>query len=399
MHRTTVWIGALLLAACAKPNEYVAPPPPVVTVARPEVRDVVQHVEFSGTTAPHKVVEIRARVKGFLSEITYDAGALVEKGAALFKIDPAEYEAAVLAAEADVESAKADLAAAETAIRAAEARLALAETAVAKLEKAYESRAVSEIMVLEVRAKRDVASAELDNAKAHRDVAEARVGVTESRLVRARLDLSYTTIRAPMAGRVATWLVFPGDLVGAGEPTLLTTMVNDDRIWCYFDITERWLLQTQAAVREKADRQAKAGDVPVGLALTNEEGFPHTGVADYADPVVDPETGTLRVRAVFDNADGVIPGGAYARIRIPIRELKGALLVTERAVSSDQGGDFVLVVGAGDKVERRDVKLGPKEGQKIVVLEGLEAEDGVIVSGLQRARPGAVVRPEAQEKS
>ena len=268
MYRTTVWMSAVLLAACAKPNEYVAPPPPTVTVASPAVKDVIEHVEFSGTTAPHKVVEIRARVKGFLAEIAYAAGTLVKEGDVLFRIDPAEYEAAVLAAEADVESAKADLAAAETAIRAAEASLALAETAVAKLEKAYESRAVSEIMVLETQAKRDVASADLDNAKAHRDVAKAGVGVAASRLVRAKLDLSYTTVRAPMSGRVGTWQVFQGDLVGAGEPTLLATMVNDDRIWCYFDITERWLLQLRAAVRTK-DRQTEKREVSVALALVS----------------------------------------------------------------------------------------------------------------------------------
>jgi len=391
-------LGLLLLVACAKPNEYVAPPPPAVTVAPPERRDVIDYVEFTGTTAATKVVEIRARVKGFLAEIAYEPGRHVEKDTVLFQIDRVEYEATVDAAEADVRSAKADLAAAETAIRSARASLKLAETAVKKLERAYKERAVSEILVLEVQAKREVADAELENAVARRDVAKAHVGVAEARVTRARLDLGWTTIRAPLAGRVAKWNVNVGDLVGAGDPTLLTTVVNDDKIWCYFDVAERWILSFRKSVDETLDRKSDISDLVVEMALITDEGYPHKGRGDYREPVVDADTGTMRVRAVFDNPDGMIPPGAFTRVRVPIAERKGALLVAERAVGQDQVGSFLLVVNAEDKVERRAIKPGAQHGHQVVVLEGIEESDRIIVSGLQRARPGATVKPETAEK-
>lgn len=391
-------VGLLLLAACAKPNEYVAPPPPAVTVAPPERRDVVDYAEFTGITAATKVVEIRARVKGFLKEIKYQPGRDVAKDAALFRIDPVEFQATVEAAEADVESARADLAAAEAAIKSAQASLGLAETAVKKLERAYEQRAVSEILVLEVRAKRDVAAADLESAVKRRDVAQARVGVAESRLTRAKLDLGWTTIRAPIAGRVAEWKVNVGDLVGAGEPTLLTTMINADKIWCYFDVPERWALMVRETFAKSMAQGATISDLVVEMALITDEGYPHKGRGDYVEPTVNTDTGTLRTRAVFDNPDHVIPPGAFTRVRVPIADRKGALLVPERAVSQDQSGSFLLVVNAEDVVERRDVELGAQHGDRTVVLKGIGESDRVIVSGLQRARPRAKVKPETAEK-
>jgi len=386
------------LAACAPKNEYVAPPPPTVTVATPETRDVVDYLELPGSTAPHKVVEIRARVKGFLAEILYQPGALVEKDTVLFRIDPAEYEASVRSAEADLASAKADLASAEAGVKSAEARVALAETAVQKLEKAYESRAVSEIQVLEVQAKRDVSRAELDHARAQCDVAHAYIAVVESRLERARLELGYTTLRAPMRGYVAMWNKDVGALVGAGDPTLLTTIINDEKVFCSFDVAEGEALALRRAQEEKGGPRNR-NDVTIGLALTGEEGFPHTGHPDYVEPTVNPETGTLRVRAVFDNPDRAIPPGTFARVRIPIAERKGALLVTERAVSVDQNGSFLLVVNAEGTVERHDVELGGRHGPMVHVVKGVNSGDRVIVSGLQRARAGAKVNAEPAKNS
>jgi RND family efflux transporter MFP subunit len=309
-----------------------------------------------------------------------------------------EYEAAVEAAEADLRSAQADLAAAQTAIKSARAALKLAETAVSKLERAYKERAVSEILVLEVQAKREVAEAELENATARRDVAKAHVGVAESRLTRAKLDLGWTTIRAPLAGRVAEWNVNVGDLVGAGDPTLLTTVLNADRIWCYFDVPERWALRVREKFAESVSKGATISDLVVEMALITDEGYPHVGRGDYVEPTVNAETGTLRTRAVFDNPNHVIPPGAFTRVRLPIAARKGALMVAERAVGQDQGGSFLLVVDSEDKVERRDVELGASHGHQVVVLEGIGENDRIIVSGLQRARPGATVKPETAEK-
>ena len=388
-------LGLLLLAACAQKNEYVPPPPPAVTVAPPERRDVIDYAEFTGTTMAHKVVEVRARVKGFLAKIDYEPGSLVEKGTALFEIDPAEYLAGVQSADADLRSAQADLTVAEASIKSKEAGVALAETAVQKLEVAYKSKAVSEILVLETKAKRDVAQADLEGAKAQREVARARVGVAEAHLSQARLTLGYTKIAAPMSGRVAMWNVEVGALVGAGDPTLLTTIINDDKIYCHFDIAERWLLQVRKQFREATGRDARPGEVPVRIALVNEEGFPHEGRVDYADPTLDPDTGTVRVRAIFDNAERLLPSGAFVRVQVPVAQRKGALLVTERAVGQDPGGAYLLVVNSSDTVERRDVEIGARHGDQVVVLEGLRESERVIVVGLQRARPGARVRPEA----
>ena len=389
----------LLLAACAKPNEYVAPPPPVVTVAPPERRDVTVYAEFTGTTAPHKTVEIRARVKGFLTEILYEPGRLVEKDAVLFRIDPTEYEASVRSAEADLRSAQADVAAAAAAIKSREASLALAVTAVKKLERAYEAKAVSEILLLEVKAQQMVAEANLETAKAERDVAQARAGVAAARLERARLDLGWTTIRAPMRGRPAMWVAEVGSLVGAGDPTLLATMVNDEKIFCSFDLSERWIRDMRETLTQTLGRQATVSDLVVEMGTSGEEGFPHRGRGDYVEPTVDASTGTLRMRAVFDNPDRKIAGGAFARVRFPVARRPGALLVTERAVGQDQSGSFLLVVDEKNVVARRGVKLGARQGNQVVVLEGIEESDRIIIAGLQRVRPGVTVKPETAQGS
>ena len=395
----TPLLALVLAAACAEPNEYVAPPPPAVTVAPPAQRDVIEYAEFTGTTEAYREIEIRARVRGFLAEILYKPGELVEKDTVLFRVDPAEYDAAVASAEADRTRAIAELAAAETRITAEEAQLALAETAVQKLERAYKAEAVSEILVLETRAKRDVARAAVKSARDQRDVAKASVGVAEARLTRAKLDLEWTEVKAPIRGRVAMWEVEVGGLVSVGFPTLLTTIISDEKVYCHFDASERWVLEIRKRMREKYGSAGRPSDIVVELALMTEEGYPHKGLGDYVEPTVDADTGTLRVRAIFDNADRILPVGAFARVRIPIGKRSGALLVTERAVGSDQAGDFVLVVDDKGVVGRRDVKLGPRDGTEVVVLEGIARDDRVIVAGLQRARPGATVKPEPAKNS
>ncbi|MHC4958161.1 MAG: efflux RND transporter periplasmic adaptor subunit [Planctomycetota bacterium] len=384
---------ALCLAACAQKNEYVPPPPPSVTVAPPASRTVIAYAEFTGATEPTRVVEIRARVKGFLKEIKYQAGAVVEAGTILFEIDSAEYDANLQQATADVGRAKADLKAAEAEVKSAKASLELAETTVTKLEQAYKSRAVAEIVVIEAKARADVAKAQVDATVAKVGVAQSQVGVAEARRKRAALDKQWTVVKAPMKGTVGMWQVQVGDLVSAGT-TLLATMVNDKQVWCWFNVSESMFLSA-ARAREAEGRPPEVRRITVDLARAGDEGFPFEGRGDYIDPQLDKETGTLRLRAIFDNPDKMLVGGLFVRVRIPIDTLENALLVTERAIGNDQSGSFVLVVGAEDKVERRDLKLGPVDGSEVVVLEGLKAGDRVIVAGLQRARPGAVVKPEA----
>jgi len=389
---------ALLLAACAPKNKYVAPSPPTVTVATPTVKDVIDYREFTGNTRGHRVVEIRCRVRGFLKEIRYEPGTEVKKDDILFELDQDVYQAAVESAAADLKSAQSDLAASEAAIKSEEAALALAETAVKKLEQAYKSRAVAEIQVLEVKANRDVEIAQVEQTRARRDVAKAGVSVAQAKLDRANLDLGFTRVKAPMAGVVAMWNIERGSLVEAGS-TLLTTMVNTDKIFAYFNASERWIEQVRKQLRKQLGRQGEARDLPVFLALMTDEGFPHKGRGDYVDPEIDSETGTLRLRAVFDNESRQLMSGAFVRIRIPMADRKGAILITERALGNDQSGTFVLTVNDQGVVERRDLEIGARHGQEVVVLKGLKKEDRVIVSGLQRARPGAKVTAEtASEK-
>jgi RND family efflux transporter MFP subunit len=184
-----------------------------------------------------------------------------------------------------------------------------------------------------------------------------------------------------------------GTLVGANESTLLASMVDDDKVFVDFDVPELWI---QRVRKSKEAKQDKGGiqSLVVQCALPTDEGFPHEGRGDYVAPAVDRNTGTLRVRAVFENAGRKLLTGSYVRVRFPLAQRKGALLLPRRAVSSDQAGDYVLVVDGSDTVKRADVVLGADHGKRVVILEGLKADDRVIVRGIQRARPGAKVTPE-----
>jgi len=354
--------AATIQSGCGERNVYAPPPPPAVTVASPVRRDVTDWVEFTGQTAPFLRVDIRARVKGFLKEILYDPSRPVAKGALLFRIDPAEYQAALNSARAELRSREADL--------------TLADATVKRYETAYETRAVSEVQLLEARAKRDVA--------------EAAVNAADAAVKHAELELGYTRIEAPISGHISEKQVDVGNLVGASEPTLLATLVHDEKIYAYFNVPE------QDVLRARSSRTRPPGEKPgiqCEMALATDTGFPHVGEVDYADPEIDKATGTLRVRAVFENPNRDILPGLFVRVRIPLGTLKDALLVPESAIGADQAGRFVLVVNPENVVELRLVKLGPREGDMHVILKGIQAEDRVIVNGLLRARPGLKVNP------
>jgi len=362
-------LAACLSASCGGGNEYIAPPPPVVEVSKPERRDVTDYLEFTGTTEAVAMVEIRARLKGFLESIHFDEGDYVEEDALLYVIDRSEYQAAVDRAVGT-----------ESRRRAA---LGLAQATLDRLAEAVKTQAVSELEVIEARAKRDEAEASV----------AAAVAQTET----ARLELSYTEVRAPLAGRVGRSLVDPGNLVGAGENTLLTTLVQYDPIYADFDASERQILaigeETSDAADEK-DRLARIRTIPLELGRTNDDGYPIHGNLYYTDLAVDPETGTFLMRGVFPNPQPLklIPG-LFVKVRMPYHAREDALLVPERAFGMDQGGDYLLVVGEGDVVAQHRVELGARIDGMRVVLSGVEADDRVIVEGLLRARPGAKVTP------
>ncbi len=266
----------------------------------------------------------------------------------------------------------------------------LADATLKRKESAYKQKAVSELAVLEARA-------QLSKTK-------AQVKEAEANLVSAQLELSYTEIHAPVSGRISRNLVDEGNLVGAGgDKTLLATLVNYDPVHVYFNMDERTLLRFKSHLRDEG-KDISVDPVEIDLALEGDTGYPHKGMGDYLSNEMDLSTGTIVVRAKFDNKDLYIIPGLYAKIRIPISVKKDALLVPEVALSQDQRGRYLLVAGADGTVEYRSVETGPLVDGKRVIKKGLQKDDNVIVNGIQRARPGAKVtaktatKPAAQSK-
>ncbi len=351
------------LSGCQQSQEFVEPPPPPVTVARPLQQAVTVYHEFTGTTEAIESVEIRARVTGFLDSIHFRPADDVVQGELLFVIEQEPYKAALDRAKATLES------------RIADHRLAKATAR--RKEGALKANAISKLEVLQAQAEVLTAAAAIDEAKA--DVRNAEI------------DLSYTEIRAPISGRIGRNLVDEGNLVGAGEQTLLTTIVRYQPMYAYFTINERDLLRYQ-----ENNRKARGTYEPVfELGLANEKGYPHVGSLDYIDNRVDETTGTITVRGEFPNKSGRMVPGLFARIRVPDPTRIEALLVPENALGRDQRGTYVLVANSENVVEYRLLQVGAQvDGGLRIVEKGLQPEDWVIVKGIQRARPGAKVAPE-----
>jgi RND family efflux transporter MFP subunit len=346
-----------------KKNTYVPPPPAGVTVSKPLVKTVTTYAEFTGTTEAKESVEIRPRVEGYLKKILFTPSSYVKEGDLLFVIDPRPYEAKLKEAQA------------ELLVRRAE--LELAKTTLTRKENAYKDRAVSEVDVIEARAKKEQADAQVESAKASVETAQ--------------LNLNYTHITAPINGRIDRSLVDKGNLVGAGTPTLLATIVNDDPMYAYFTVSERDLLYYQEHSKAKEfslDTRQKAF-----LGLSNQADYPYKGNIDYVDNRLQATSGTMQVRAVFNNENHWLLPGLFARISVPLGQEENALLVPDQALGVDQQGEYVLVVTKDNKVEYRSVTTGILDNGMRVIADGLEADDRVIVKGLQKARPGAEVTP------
>lgn len=353
----------LCLSGCSQPNTFVAPPPPEVTVAAPDVETVTVYQTAPGRLQATDVVEIRARVSGYLELIAFEDGQRVEQGQALSVIEPEPYRVALQAARAELDGAK--------------AKREIATTAYDRRKRVFDkSGAVSQIDVLE--------------AKADLDVATAAVLAAESAVTQAALNLSYTTNRAPVDGRVSRKRVSEGNLVGGGEATLITTLVVEDPIYLYFNASERQLLSWIDKYGRTSPENAP--EAKMQLRLANGTVYPHKGQVNFLDNRVDPETGTIEIRAIFPNNDGVLIPGLYADLLAPdVRT--DAVLVPDLCIQRDIGGSYVLLVGAEDKVESRYVTMGPKVGDRRIIEDGLGGTEQVIVRGLQRARPGIPVTP------
>lgn len=363
------WLMVLTLAmvvsaGCKRqPVAFTPPPPAEVTVAKPSKRMVPIALEYSGTVRGYEEVEVRARVRGFLEKKHVQDGKRVTKGELLFSIDPRTFEATLARAKADQAAREADL--------------RLAEITFERTQQAGASNAVSKI--------------EVDRAQAQRDAALAQVEQAKAVVRSAELDLEFTQIKAPISGRIGFVPVEVGDLVGATEPTLLARLINDEKVYATYDMEERTILESRKANQNRRPGEDGRPNLLVRLGMSNEVGFPHEGYFDRADNAVNPQTGTIRVESIFDNKDGTILPGAYVRVQ-PVYGEREAMTVPDVAVMLDQRGRYVLVVGAGNKVERRDVRVGDVVDRQRIIVEGLDESANVIVNGLQRARPGVEVR-------
>ena len=345
-------------------------PLPKVTVAPVEERFVTEFEEITGRVDSAETVDLRARVSGHLETVNFQAGQVVAKGDVLFTIDPRWHRAQFELARAQAEQAR-----------------ARAEVAEREAKRANDLLAASAISSEEAEAKRSRAI-ETRAAVASADAAYAI----------AKLDLEHTEVRAPIAGRVSRALVTSGNLVSGapGNATLLTTIVSTGEAFVYADLDEGTVLKFQRLQRENR-LVTQQGRVPVELQLADETGYPRRGFIESTDNRLSSATGSLSVRLVFSNPDGALLPGLYARVRIPVSAPQRALLISDRAVGTDQSQKFVFTVGENNTVVYRSVKLGGAIEGKRIVRDGLHAGDQIVVNGLQRVRPGMTVAPALEQ--
>jgi multidrug efflux system membrane fusion protein len=351
-----VGAAAGLVSGCSHASALTqAAPPPAVTVAPVEQKDIVEWTEFTGRTEPVESVEIRPRTSGYIQEMRFQSGQLVHKGDVLFIIDPRWNQATFDQRQAEYDQAKGE---------ADRTDLLLKNNAISAEE-----------------------------AEARR----ARYAGAKAALESARLDLEFTQVRSPIDGRVSRALLTEGNYVSgaAGSATLLTTVVSVDPVYVYASVDEDTLLKFNRLVEAKQLGTGDGGKIPVELELADEAVFPHRGSIESFDNQLDPNTGSILLRAVFPNGDGRIVPGLFARIRIPLSEKHPALLVDERAIGTDQANKFVLTLTPTNTVAYQAVTLGPTIEGKRLIRSGLVAGEEIVVSGLQRVRPGMAVLPEA----
>jgi len=373
-----VLAAALLTAGCG--GEEIVRQAPEVTVAQPVIRPVQPYVDFTGTTRAVESVEIRARVGGVLEQQLFAPSDIVDVGDVLFNIEPEQYRAARDESVAMLRSAVADS--------------ALKESNLERVQIAIETDAVSR--------------QDLDRAQASRDAAVAAVLGARARLVRAQLDYDYTSVRSPIVGQVGRRQVDPGNLVGYGEQTLLTTVNRLRPLHVYFNAPE-WVVLQMLRQMEGAGAAGDLDDpnalerrptvsVLVGTAA-DEDRFPFEGYIDFIGNTVDPSTGTIELRAVFENENLQLFPGLFVRVRAMAVQTQDALLIDERAVGTDLGGKYVYLVGDENIVERRYVQVGqPQPDGTVVIEEGLEADETYVSNGLLRARPGLPVTPRTEDE-
>jgi RND family efflux transporter MFP subunit len=361
-------LSLFLLTACEQ-NTFVPPPPPKVDVAMPVQRAVTTYFDATGNTAAIKSVDLVARVQGFLQSIDYQDGTFVKEGTTLFTIEPETYKL-------KLEQAQAAEAGAQASLKQAEA----------------DFRRQSDLVQRQA-----VSQATLDNSTSTRDNAQANLQQAQVNTRIAALNYSYTNVTAPFDGVVSAHLVSIGNLVGAGSPTQLATIVQLDPIYVNFNVNEQDVLRIREDARKRGMTVNEIRQLPIEVGLQTDTGFPHKGKLDYVSPSLNQSTGTLPVRGVLPNPDRVLLPGFFVRIRVPFDEQKDALLVPDTALGADQAGRYVLIVNGDNVVEQRKVQTGQLEGELRVIESGLKGDDKVVIAGLLRAIPGQKVDPQLQK--
>jgi RND family efflux transporter MFP subunit len=361
----------LLVVGCSESpqKQAAAPPPPAVTVANPVKRVVIDQDEYIGRFVAVDSVEIRGRVSGYLDRIDFTDGQMVKQGDLLFTIDRRPFQTTL-------DQAKANLA-------QSRANLAFAEADLARGAQLVRQSTITEQT--------------FDQRTQVKRVAEASVQAQEAAVRQASLDLEFTELKAPVAGRIGDRRVSPGNLVTggtAGNTSLLATIVSTDPIRFEFTFDEASYLRYERLAQGGREVTSRDGSVIVALKLIDEQDFPHQGRMDFVDNVIDRSSGTIRGRAVFSNADGVFTPGMFARVRVPGSPSYNALLVSDAAIGTEQTRKYVLVVDSDNVVRMKYVTLGQSFNNLRVIKSGLQENDRVIVNGLMRARPNQKVNPQ-----
>lgn len=360
-------MGSLsLLSACGEPS---AQPPqqmaPAVSVAAVIHQRITEWDEFTGRLEAPESVSLRPRISGYIDSIGFKEGAIVKAGQPLFYIDDRSYKAEVRRLEAELADVN--------------SQLKLAKSTFVRANELTENNAISVELF-------DSRAADLEQAK-------ARLRSTSAALEIAKLNLSYTKVTAPITGRISRAQITAGNLVSAGQ-TELTTIVSVNQVYAYFDADEQTYLKYIKLAREGTRPSSREVKNPVYMGLANESGFPHEGYIDFIDNQVNPATGTIRGRAVFENPEGNFIPGLFTRIKLVGSASYDGILIDDKAIATDLGNKYVMVLDADNKVQYRAITLGEKLNGLRIVKSGLNAGDSIVVNGLQRVRPGAQVVPE-----
>jgi RND family efflux transporter MFP subunit len=352
----------ILSAGCKQSTQAPAPPPPPVTVARPIHKEIVEWDDYTGRTEAVESVQIRPRVSGYIDQITFKEGQLVKPGDVLFVIDQRPYKHVL-----DQDKASLDKADAQRQLKVAN---------LARAQQLFQNKVTSK--------------EEHDTSVAERNEAEAEFAQAQASLNSAQLNMDFTEVKSPILGRISRQLVTRGNLVQA-DSTVLTTVVSVDPIYAYFNIDERTVQKYYNRIQSGQLQDPRVSAMPVYLQLEGETGFPHEGILDFIDNTFNASTGTLQIRGRFKNDEASLYPDAFVRIRIAGTPKHEAILITDRAVATDQGQKFVLLVDDNSIVHVRPVELGPVVDGLRVVRKGLGPDDHVIINGLANARPGSKV--------